>query len=374
MESSGAAHKTAHETLGPDLLTLLEGSGPFTSVYLDVTAGVEQAMTRAMLHWKNARRELERDGAPASALDAIEEALPTSSGEGDTLAVIADAERVRYRGFQPEPPARDVHRVGALPYVAPLVEWRQSMPNHAVVLADRTGADIVAFLRDSADIERHIEGDTTNITKVHPGGWSQRRFQQRAENTWEANATDVARTVTELVDRLGVRVVAAAGDVRATQLLKDELPDRVTERLHLVQGSRAEDGSVDEVAHEVTRLVATSVAGDTVALLEKFREERGQHDRAADGPARTIEALAAGRVETLLVHDDPDDERTCWIGPELAHIASDRVGIDALGAEDATEARLVDALIRAAAGTGAGVWIVPKSGGPTDGAGAILRW
>jgi hypothetical protein len=34
----------------------------------------------------------------------------------------------------------------------------------------------------------------------------------------------------------------------------------------------------------------------------------------------------------------------------------------------------VDVAIRAALGTGAGVRLVPKAGGPTDGLGAILRW
>lgn len=374
MESSGPSQRVARQVLGADVLGVFDGAAPFVSVYLDVTAGVEQAARKALLHWKSARRDLEAKGAPLRALDAIEASLPTASGDGDTLAVIADAEGVRHRSFQPEPPTRDVARVGALPYVAPLLEWRQSMPNHVVVLADRKGADIFASVRDGADVERHFEGDTVEITRVHAGGWSQRRFQQRAEDAWEANAADVARIVTKLVDRLEVRVVAAAGDVRAMQFLRDELPERARSVLHVIEGTRAEDGSIDEVADEVTRVVATAVAGDTVALMEKFREEHGQHDKAADGPARTIEALAASRVETLLVHDDPDDERTCWIGPDPAHIATDRNAVAAMGVAEPAEARLVDALIRAAAGTGAGVWITPKAGGPTDGVGALLRW
>ena len=45
-----------------------------------------------------------------------------------------------------------------------------------------------------------------------------------------------------------------------------------------------------------------------------------------------------------------------------------------LGVDEPRSARLVDALVRAAFGTGAGVWLVPASGGPTEGVGAILRW
>ncbi|MBV9411271.1 MAG: hypothetical protein JO148_06730, partial [Acidimicrobiia bacterium] len=48
--------------------------------------------------------------------------------------------------------------------------------------------------------------------------------------------------------------------------------------------------------------------------MAKFREERGQGDRAADGPAATLEAMSRSQVEVLLVHADPDDTRTAWFG------------------------------------------------------------
>jgi hypothetical protein len=45
-----------------------------------------------------------------------------------------------------------------------------------------------------------------------------------------------------------------------------------------------------------------------------------------------------------------------------------------MAVDEPRQGRLVDVAIRAAIGTGAGVWIVPRSGGPTDGVGAVLRW
>ena len=38
------------------------------------------------------------------------------------------------------------------------------------------------------------------ITKIAAGGWSQRRYQQRAENTWEDNARDVAGACSAMRD------------------------------------------------------------------------------------------------------------------------------------------------------------------------------
>ena len=33
-----------------------------------------------------------------------------------------------------------------------------------------------------------MQGDDDPIHKAKAGGWSQKRYQQRAENTWKANA------------------------------------------------------------------------------------------------------------------------------------------------------------------------------------------
>jgi hypothetical protein len=76
----------------------------------------------------------------------------------------------------------------------------------------------------------------------------------------------------------------------------------------------------------------------------------------------------------LLVHDDPDDERTAWFGADAIPMSSQAGDLKGLGVDSPVEGRLVDVLIRAALGTGAGVRIVPHAGGPKDQVGAILRW
>jgi hypothetical protein len=45
-----------------------------------------------------------------------------------------------------------------------------------------------------------------------------------------------------------------------------------------------------------------------------------------------------------------------------------------LGIVEPHEGRLFDVVVRAAIGTGAGVWITPSAGGVDEGIGAILRW
>ena len=319
------------------------------------------------------RAELSGAGVPDDVLAAVDPLVGDAHLHGPCLAVVAHPGGVLHVEHGPHVPRRDLGRWAALPSMVPLLEWRQSSPPHVAVLADRRGADLFAFRRSGPDLRREAGGDDDPLTKSAPGGWSQRRYQQRAENTWEQNAGDVAKELARLVEQVGPRVVVAAGDVRALQLLREALPKEVTDILEVVEGERS-PGSVDAVAENLARLVASAVAADTEAILEKFREELGQGDRAADGPARTLEALSAGQVEVLLVHDDPDDDRRAWFGPGPTQVAGTADMLAALGVPAPVEARLVDVAVRAALATGAGVRVIPPGGGPGQDMGAVLRW
>lgn len=357
-----------------DLAELFAADGPFASVYLDASSTpVPDAGAQLDLRWRNVRRDLEGAGAPAGLLDAVEGAVAGDHAGGDTLAVVAAGDRVLLRAHLPEPPARDVGVFGPLPAVGPLLEWEQSFVPHVVVTADRAGADIVAIGRAELLEERQVRGETEHIARSAPGGWSQRRFQQRAENTWEQNARQVADEVTEVVDAVGARLLLLSGDVRAVGFLRQHLPGRLEALTRVLErdGTTVE-ASIDDLADDVVRQVATVAAEDTVALLREFREERGQQDRAADGVPATVAALQMAQVATLLLHADPDDGRTAWFGPEPALLALSHDELSGFGVQAPVEARLQDVLVRAALGTGAAVRIVPGAT-VTDGVGAVLR-
>lgn len=356
---------------------LLDAPGPFVSVYLATPSDQVDAPDQLRVRWQDARRHLEEEGAPPAALEAVERAVAEGHEGGDTLAVLASATGSSIVERLPEPPTTDVARVSELPYVAPLLEWAQLSVPHVVVIADREGADFVAIADDERVGGAEIDGDTEHIHRGKPGGWSQRRFQQRAENTWEQNAAAVAEEVAAAAKEIDARLVVASGDVRAVGFLRDHLPGDVAGRLRTVDGwSRGDEASLDDLADEVVRLVANVTAEDTVAVLREFAEERGQRDRAADGPGATLAALSEAKVGTLLVHDDPDDPREAWFGSDPVPVAPSREGLSALGVAKPRPGRLIDVAVRAALGTGAGVRVIPAHGPdtPTDGVGAILRY
>jgi release factor family 2 len=384
MESSGTTPPGGQSPAAvPDIAAAFDGPGPFVTVYLGTEAAVEQAAQQSELRWKNLRRQLKEDGAAPEALAAVDPLVPDAHHRGRTLAVVADDSGLRLVRHEPEPPARDAGWVAPLPRVGPFIEWAQTAVPHLVVLADRVGADIVVFTRradsygagEAAVVSVGEEsGDDPVLRKTNPGGWSQRRYQKRAENLWEQNAKAVADQVASLADETGARLIVVAGDVRALQLLREHLPARTAELLREVDGSRAPGSGLDEIADDVVKLAATLVAEDTVELLRQFKEERGQRDLAVEGAKNTIEALAAARVDTLLIHDDPDDDRTAWFGPEPGMVAQTKRALTELGLPKPQKARLVDVAIRAAFTTGAAVRIVPSVGSVKQGIGAILRF
>jgi hypothetical protein len=349
-----------------DLEPVFERPGPFATVYLSTDRHLENAEPRSLQRWRAVRRELQDQGAPDSCLDAIEEIVGAAHLVADELAVIADDTGVLV--LQHLDRERDTVRArwSPLPDLVPLLKWRQDDVPYVVVLADRGGADLYAHEPGARDVER-VVGDGDPERKVKPGGWSQRRFQQRAEEDWAATANEVADEVAALADRIHARVIVVGGDVRATQLLLERLPGPLADRTHVITPGRAVDGSDDDREREVHRLVATAVAEDSVALLERFKEERGQQDLAADGPAATIDALNRAAVAVLLVADDPEGKAAS------EHLAALQVGRDPAD-QDPPDGPLQDALIRAAWATGASVRVVPHAGPVTDGVGALLRW
>lgn len=343
------------------------GADQVATVYLTTEAEIENAAQRSEQHWKSLRREMADAGVPEPVLEAVDAWVPDAHLDGQTLAAIAtEAGGVHVIDSFAEPPVADVFRWGPLPWVGPILEQRQAAIPHIAVAIDRTGADVVLFRPGRDDLTEEVRGEPSEpIHKSKPGGWSQRRYQQRAENTWQENAGNVADEVVKLAAASSARLVVVTGDVRATQMLRDALPKEVDDLVRVV------DGDLDD---ELVRLVDTIVARDTVALLEKFKEERGQADRAADGVQATITALNQSQVDVLLVHADRDDERTAWFGPDPVPVSLDPAELKDLGVDSPTEGPLVDALLRAAAGTGAGARIIPHTPTVKDTVGAILRW
>ncbi len=361
-----------------EIAKLYTSHGPYVSLYLNTPIAVENAAQRLDTAWRSTRKELLDAGVDELTVDAIEPAVFDDRTEGNALVAFASHGSLLYSRRLPEELGREAAIVGALPYVTPLVSWRQTRVPYVVVLADRTGAEILAYVDDTEPVvSEEVQGSHDVIRKVQPGGWSQLRYQHRAEDSWEHNAREIADEVDRVARSVGAAAILVGGDVRAVHLLQDALPEQSKSLVQVLEsgGGRATDGGTPFTAAEVVDRVGTVALQRIQAVLDEFTEERGQRDRATDGVAATVEALRKAQVATLLVHDDPDDDRTLFFGDDASLVALTRAELDGV-ADHVEEGRLADVLVRAAVGTGAGVLVVPPSGTgvPNEGVGAVLRY
>jgi hypothetical protein len=362
-----------------EIAKLYTAHGPYVSLYLNTPVAVENAAQRLDLAWKSARNDLAAGGVDAATLDALERAVLDDRLDGNSVVAFAGHGSLLYRRRLPEELAREVATVAPLPYVTPLLSWRQARVPHVVVLADRTGAEILAYVDDSEPVvSEEVQGSHDVIRRVQPGGWSQLRYQHRAEDSWEGNAREIADEVDRVARSVAAEAILVGGDVHAVRLLQEHLPEQAKPLVHVLEqgGGRATDGGTPFTAAEVLDRVGEVALAKLQRVLDEFQEERGQGDRATDGVAATVEAVRKAQVATLLLHDDPDDTRTLWFGDDPTLVALRRDELTGLGVDAPEEGRLADVLVRAAVGTGADVVVVPEGGTaiPNEGVGAILRY
>jgi hypothetical protein len=354
----------------PELAGLLEATGPFVSVVLPTERTAADAAARLGRRWRTARALLAHQGAGSEVLDRVERAIGEVRAEDEAVACVAavDGPTVATAGA----PFRDeVVAYDSLPRITPLVDWWQEHPPGMLVVTDRTGADVFVSGRGPsvADV---VEGeDGPVIRRSAPGGWSQKRFQQRAENAWRENAAEVAAAVDRHAAEHEARVVVLAGEERAVSELLRALPDRLHGIVRQVSGGRG-PGAEGALEDWTRRWYRTVVAEDSVALIERVKEEIGQRDLGVTGLEPCLRALRGASVDTLLVHDHPDTAARLFFRRSdpfaLAVHESDLEGTDLV------DGRASDVLIRAGWASGARVRVVPRFPELTDDVACLLRF
>lgn len=336
-----------------DLRELVDADAPFLTVAMPTPSELDDAQHRFEIRWKNARRQIEDSRWTAEDLTYLDEVVAGLPHDGGAaLVMFYSADGTTLVEFLDEPVRELVVTESVLPRLALVIEGRQRAIAHLVVETDRAGADIIAF--DGGDVldTGQVDGDTEHIHRGHPGGWSQRRFQQRAENTWERNADDVADRIVEMAEAQQAEMVFVAGDLRARQLVLESLPERIRDKTVLI-----ESGSPAGVADDVVRLLSDRAARDVLDLVDRVKQRCGTGTASTDVDD-VLTRLDEGRVEHLLVNDDGSDEPTTTV----AH------------GDIPAGARVVDAAIAAALRSDAGITVVPRVAmmeGPIAG---LYRW
>ena len=356
-----------------EIVSLAQASGPFATVYLDVTRSVEQAQQEIDLRWRGLREELRRAGATESVLTAIDGSVGGHEAPGERgQVVVANGDGVVFDHVMPRRPLRDEARWAPLPHLVPYLASLEPAIPYVLVAADHTGADLTvvpaidAAEQVPAGVTAHVSGSEQHpITKTSVRDWSERHFQHRVENNWAANARDVADAVGRQVTEVRARVVVLKGDPHARSLLRQDLADVLHPEVTVLD---AEDG-------DVAGALLRHSWHERREVLAHLQQNLGRGQYAVAGTQDVLRAVRRAQVDTLVLSDDPSSTLTAWVGPEPLQVAVERDEVAAMGVTRPQQDRYDAALLRALSGSGAGIVITPNAHEYVrDGIAALLRY
>lgn len=246
---------------------------------------------------------------------------------------------------------------GPTPALSQLTRLVEDYPAYAVLLADQAEATLSVISQATSDQSLFLES-STYPRKQQQGGWSQRRFQARADERINAFARDIAEETHTALDEVGVGMLILAGDEVITSALDAAWHPTVKERI--VGTLRLDITTPEHELIEATMPVALAAEREReAAAVRQLQDAIGAAGPGAAGAVDTLMALQRGQVETLLVVDD-------FTGPGWADYALSASGVGAVPAEhplggeqDAlVPIALEEEMVRLALQTGAEVQII----------------
>lgn len=342
----------------PWLKDVLTENPPFLTVYVDTTRKGASSGPELTTRWEHLRETAERSGAPAGILQQIEDSVLTPAGIPGPhgRAFLATADQLYIDRVLPVPPEESVSW-DQRPRLLPLMRVASDAVSQILVEVNRSGADFslrapedpkLTGSREVLGEDSSVEGGHDELRKTHPTiqrGWRAHNFEARVEDSWERNAEAVAEKLDKLVREHRPDLVILTGDVRAANLLKDEVGQETRARLVEVPGGGRTEGIDREVFEQrVAEAVNNFIARREKACVERFIEQDARDGQAVEGIAETRMALKRGQVDELLI-------------------------------AEGSEPKDVEDLLYLALTTDAAVQTIPSEAvSLQEGVGAILRW
>jgi hypothetical protein len=364
----------------PDAVTeLTKQQPPFASVCLDASRVDPASEDDVALRWEQQAQHLTAAGTPPSTVRALEGAAtaPTGLGGEHARVVVASGDQVVLDLVLPGRPARDESVFGPVPHLMPVARALSGAMRYALVRLDRAGADIeVLSPWGTPERREQVEGGHDVLHKVAGGGFAQKRYQARVEDSWAHNAGSVAEELDRIVRVDRPELVLVAGDDNAISELTKHAGAELARRLvRLDSGGRAAGISEEAERAAIEKAVGERREEVRRQLLDEFNEQLSRQQRAVAGLGPVVGALRRGQVERLLLHDDPSSTARLWVGEQPLQVGLSRQDAVDAGAEAPVEVRADAAFVWALVGSDAHITLLaPDEAKIQDGIGAVLRW
>jgi peptide subunit release factor 1 (eRF1) len=194
--------------------------------------------------------------------------------------------------------------VDTVPQLYPLARLNDQYPRYAALLVDTNSADLYVFALGAKTRQESVQNEKTRRTSV--GGWSQARYQRRADNFHKQHMKEVVDLLDKVVSQERLNHIVIACDEVAKPVLMEQLPKHLAEKV------------IDMVSVDVKSLPEHQLLSETMsALRQADARTDAEHVQqmldawragglAVAGLEATVRALDMRQVEELLIAARPD--------------------------------------------------------------------
>ena len=261
----------------------------------------------------------------------------------------------------------------SVPHLYPLARLIDQFPRYASVILDTNQARIFVFGLGSVEKREQVSGVKTRRSSM--GGWSQARYQRRAENFHLHHVKEVVETLDRVVRADNIQHVIVAGDDVVVPLLKEQLPAHLIDKLVDVlklEHDAGEDEIIEATLEVLRQKDAESDAERVGELIGAWRS----NGLGVVGPEATLHALQMGQVDELLIGGTAQELKAVQKLPDDAAPGEVVAETSAPAQADEGQLKLSDELVTRAQQTGARIRIIEDPGLLKEfgGVGALLRF
>jgi hypothetical protein len=211
--------------------------------------------------------------------------------------------------FEPVPldvPVDSGFTIGPIPSLRQLARAADDYPPYAIIAADQR--DAFLWLMEGQTWDRGIQLEASGYPrKQQQGGWSQRRYQNRADERVEAFARTIAEETRRAFEEVNAPVrytyLIVSANEQLFTLINAELHQTIQERV-LGQITLPIEANIAEVTAAAEPLVEEAERKREMEAVQAVRDGVGAGGRGVAGAVDTITALETGQVMTLVMNDD----------------------------------------------------------------------
>jgi peptide subunit release factor 1 (eRF1) len=262
--------------------------------------------------------------------------------------------------------------VGSVPHLYPLAKVIDQYPRYASVLLDTNRARIFVFALGGVERREQVTSEKTRRTSM--GGWSQARYQRRADNLHLHHVKEVVDSLERIVRQDNIQHIVVAGDDVVVPLFKDQLPKHLEEKLVDVL-SLQRDAGEDEIIESTLEVLRQRDAETDAERVEELVGAWQSGGLGVVGADATLKALQLGQVDELLITGTPDALEAVRL-PDDAAPGHVKAQTSAPSPADEQKLKLADELVTRARQTAARIRFIenPELLKDFGGVGALLRF